>query len=245
MGEEKKEPPLGILIPGSWKEEDQFPGRGAGTWVKIADLTEPAYREAFAEPNVIQHNYNQGILIVEGSHAQIIGNRIAANVKANIGLGGTNSGQTRITHNLIQESKSEGIFVIEGEQNLEVSYNWVSVNSVGLVLFNTKGTFKQNRMKKNQGAGVVILGQTTAVLDGNIIKGGDKYDENSNSNGLQIKDLAEPELRNNKIMWVKKDLDCEPRKHYKKMMRKIRENNNELRGAGTDNKAGFMNCSVV
>ena len=70
-------------------------------------------------------------------------------MKANIGLGGTNSGQTRITHNLIKESKSEGIFVIEGEQNLEVSYNWVSVNSVGLVLFNTKGTFKENRMKKN------------------------------------------------------------------------------------------------
>lgn len=88
------------------------------------------------------------------------------------------------------------------------------------------------------------MGQTTAVLDGNVIKGGDKNDENSNSNGLQIKDQAEPELRNNKIMWVKKDLDCEPRKHFKKMMRKIRENNNELRGAGTDSKARFMSCSI-
>ena len=62
------------------------------------------------------------------------------------------------------------------------------------------------------------MGQTTAILDGNVIKGGDKNDENSNSNGLQIKDQAEPELRNNKIMWVKKDLDCEPRKHFKKMI---------------------------
>ena len=50
----------------------------------------------FAEPNVIQRNYNQGILIVEGSSADIIGNKISANFKANIGLGGAKSGQTCI-----------------------------------------------------------------------------------------------------------------------------------------------------
>ena len=120
---------------------------------------------------MIQQNYNQGILIVEGSHAEIVGNKIALNIKANIALGGANSEQTRITHNLIEASKSEGVFVIEGEETLEVSYNWIDKNSGGLVLFNTKGTFKENRLKKNQVAGVFALGHTFATLDGNIIKG--------------------------------------------------------------------------
>ena len=50
------------------------------------------------------------------------------------------------------------MFVIEGEEALEVSYNWIDKNSGGLVLFNTEGTFKENRLKKNQVAGVVVLG---------------------------------------------------------------------------------------
>ena len=53
-----QEPVLGITVPKSWKEEDQYPGKGAGTWVAIKDLSDPGKREIFAEPNVIQQNYN-------------------------------------------------------------------------------------------------------------------------------------------------------------------------------------------
>ena len=35
---------------------------------------------SFPNSNVIRYNYNQGILIVEGSYAEIIGNKIDANM---------------------------------------------------------------------------------------------------------------------------------------------------------------------
>lgn len=69
---------------------------------------------SFPNSNVIRYNYNQGILIVEGSYAEIIGNKIDANIKANIAVGGENSCKTKIKFNLIENSKSEGIFVVEG-----------------------------------------------------------------------------------------------------------------------------------
>ena len=40
--------------------------------------------DSFAAPNVIRENSNQGILIVEGSSAAIVGNKIYRNKKANI-----------------------------------------------------------------------------------------------------------------------------------------------------------------
>ena len=52
---------------------------------------------------------------MEGSYATIIANKIDANIKANIALGGERSGKTKIKFNMIENSKSEGIFVIEGE----------------------------------------------------------------------------------------------------------------------------------
>ena len=71
--------------------------------------------KSFPNANVIQGNYNQGILIVEGSSAEIIANKIENNIKANIALGGEQTGKTRIMYNYIFNSKSgEGIFVVEG-----------------------------------------------------------------------------------------------------------------------------------
>ena len=79
--------------------------------------------KSFPNPNVIQQNYNQGILVVEGSYARIISNKIDSNIKANIALGGHRSGMTRIKYNYIENSKSEGIFVAEGEQTLIIEDN--------------------------------------------------------------------------------------------------------------------------
>jgi len=68
-------------------------------------------------------NFNQGILLVEGSHARILANKIDSNIKANIALGGKSSGSTRIKFNYIENSKSEGIFVVEGEEKLLIEDN--------------------------------------------------------------------------------------------------------------------------
>lgn len=48
--------------------------------------------KSFPNPNLIVANYNQGILIVEGSSARIYANKIDKNIKANIALGGKNCG---------------------------------------------------------------------------------------------------------------------------------------------------------
>jgi len=79
--------------------------------------------KGFPNPNVIQSNYNQGILIVEGSSAKIIANKIDKNIKANIALGGMASGMTKIKYNYIENSRSEGIFVVEGEEKLLIEDN--------------------------------------------------------------------------------------------------------------------------
>ena len=65
-------------------------------------------------------------MIVEGSSAHIIRNRIEHNIKANITLGGQESGNTRIVQNKILNSKSgEGIFVVEGEKDLHIEGNYI------------------------------------------------------------------------------------------------------------------------
>ena len=80
--------------------------------------------KSFENANVISNNYNQGILIVEGSHAEIIANKVEHNIKANIAMGGQNSKETRILYNYILNSKSgEGIFVVEGEDGLLIEDN--------------------------------------------------------------------------------------------------------------------------
>ena len=61
-----------VKIPMSWHEHNPVDQRE--TWLRIRMLD--GLKEEFAEPNVIQQNYNQGILIVEGSWAAIVGNKI-------------------------------------------------------------------------------------------------------------------------------------------------------------------------
>lgn len=55
--------------------------------------------KSFPNANIIGSNYNQGILIVEGSHASIIANKIEKNIKANIAIGGKKCGLTKIKYN--------------------------------------------------------------------------------------------------------------------------------------------------
>jgi hypothetical protein len=53
----------------------------------------------------------------------VIANKIHSNIKANIAVGGAKSGNTRIKFNYIEESKSEGIFCVEGEEKLLIEDN--------------------------------------------------------------------------------------------------------------------------
>ena len=62
----------------------------------LKDYVDGTFRlKSFPNSNVIRYNYNQGILIVEGCYATIIANKLDANIKANIALGGERSGKTR------------------------------------------------------------------------------------------------------------------------------------------------------
>jgi parallel beta-helix repeat protein len=83
-------------------------------------------------------------LIVEGSSAQIFANKLDKNIKANIALGGKNCGKSKIKYNLIENSKSEGIFVVEGEEHLIIEENIVTGNHDGIVLVLSKGVVRCN-----------------------------------------------------------------------------------------------------
>ena len=90
--------------------------------------------KSFPNANVISSNYNQGILLVEGSSAMIFANKIDKNIKANIALGGKNCGKTQIKFNMLENSKAEGVFVVEGEERLLIEDNDIISNHDGIVL---------------------------------------------------------------------------------------------------------------
>lgn len=88
-------------------------------------------------------------MIVENSNAKIICNKLDKNIKANVALGGKNSGKSRIKFNLVENSKSEGIFVVEGEETLLIEENKVLGNHDGIVLVMSKGIIRKNEIKEN------------------------------------------------------------------------------------------------
>lgn len=73
-------------------------------------------------------------MIVEGCVAKVSDNNIQKNLKANIAYGGKNSGQSKIEHNMISGSVSEGVFLVEGEENAMISENTIFENKDGIVM---------------------------------------------------------------------------------------------------------------
>jgi len=95
-------------------------------------------------------------------------------------------------YNYILNSKSgEGIFVVEGEKELLIEDNQIESNQDGVVVVNSNGKIKNNKIKQNTRSGVLSAGRSTAHVIGNII-------EESNT-GLLIKDPSELVLRKNEI----------------------------------------------
>ena len=159
----------------------------------LQDYIDGTFRlKSFPNSNIIRYNYNQGILIVEGSYARIIANKIDANIKANIALGGEHSGKTKIKYNLIENSKSEGIFIIEGEEKLLIEENHINNNFYGIVLIDSNGIIKNNSILDNYTSGILTEKKTSALIQNNIIA-------KNMTTGVIIKDPSLPDLRSNQI----------------------------------------------
>ena len=122
----------------------------------------------------------------------MISNKIDNNIKANIAVGGVNSGNTRIKYNYIEESNSEGIFVIEGEDKLLIEDNQILSNADGIVLVGSKGFIRENNIKANGRAGILTADESTPIIDSNNI-------EENQAAGNLIKNPSRPEIRRNEI----------------------------------------------
>ena len=159
----------------------------------LKDYIDGTFRlKSFPNSNIIRYNYNQGILIVEGCYATIIANKIDANIKANIAIGGEKSGMTKVKFNIIENSKSEGIFVIEGEDKLLVDDNIINNNFYGVVLVDSKGIIKNNQILDNYTSGLLTEKNTTALIQDNVIA-------KNMTTGVIIKDPSLPDLKSNHI----------------------------------------------
>lgn len=58
-------------------------------------------------------------------------------------------------YNYIENSKQEGIFIIEGERELLIEDNHIEMNQDGIVLVNSEGQIKENSIKSNLRAGII------------------------------------------------------------------------------------------
>ena len=107
-------------------------------------------------------------------------------------MGGKNCGLSKIKWNLVENSKSEGIFVIEGEEKLIIEGNEVCSNHDGIVLVESRGIIRGNVVKENQRSGILTASKTNALIDSNIV-------EENWIAGILIKDPSLPELRKNEV----------------------------------------------
>ena len=125
-------------------------------------------------------------------------------------------------YNYIFNSKSgEGIFIVEGERDLLVEDNQIESNQDGVVLVNSDGKIKGNRIYHNTRSGVLSAGRTTAHVVGNVV-------EESNT-GILIKDPSEIVLRKNKIRKNNVQVEME-KKGAKKFWNLYQFENPEIKG---------------
>ena len=75
-------------------------------------------RAEIIDENLISNNLHQGLLSCEGTSIRVLNNKFDRNLKANIAMGGKNSGHSLIAQNKIHRSIQEGIFVIDGEAEM-------------------------------------------------------------------------------------------------------------------------------
>lgn len=185
--------------------------------IKIAENA----RAEITEENVIQKNYNQGILIVEGCSASVSNNKIWQNLKANIAYGGQGSQYTRIERNEIYGSVAEGIFWVEGHKDTIIKENTVNENKDGIVMYNSEGTVKENTIQFNQRSGIYWGGQTTTEVISNKVN-------NNVSIGIMIKDPSAPKLMSNEVRDNFYQLSLETKSSKKRLDNYL--SSNEIKG---------------
>lgn len=100
--------------------------------------------------------------------------------------------KSKIKYNIIENSKSEGIFVIEGEKTLLIDSNEITLNSIGIVLYDSQGIVRNNSVVENNVCGILTELSTTAVIMNNTIA-------KNQTTGIIIKDPSLPDLKNNSI----------------------------------------------
>lgn len=93
---------------------------------------------------------------------------------------------------MIENSKSEGIFVIEGEKFLLIEENTINNNYYGIVLVDSQGHIKNNQILDNYTSGLLTEKNTTALIQNNVIA-------KNMTTGVIIKDPSLPDLRSNHI----------------------------------------------
>lgn len=87
--------------------------------------------------------------MVSSCSVKVINNTLEWNLKANIAVGGKNSGNTLISQNKILKSIQEGIFVVDGEDQMVIVDNIVEENKDGITMFNSQGQVKNNSISQN------------------------------------------------------------------------------------------------
>jgi len=131
-----------------------------------------------AEPlpmgNTIRHNHCQGILLEESTSADIFCNNLHGNFKANIALGGESSGETQVKWNQIDHGLREGVFVVEGEETLQIHMNFIQSNDRGLVLLRSDGDVVSNRLIDNN-VGLQLVSETVGKIQDNYIERNKEY----------------------------------------------------------------------
>lgn len=170
--------------------------------------------------NFINQNYCQGIILEEGCSASIINNTISGNLKANIALGGVGS-NSEIKKNFIDKGKREGIFVVEGEENLVIESNYIDSNETGIVLLHSDGNIDSNIIKENE-TGISIVSDTIARLEKNRFE--------KNSKGIEIKDPANPDLKRNMFKDNSFHLKVDPLVYSKRWNQYVDSNPEVLNG---------------
>ena len=203
----------------------------------LKDYIDGTFRlKSFPNSNVIRYNYNQGVLITEGCFATVIANKIDANVKANIAIGGDRSGKTKIKYNMIENSKSEGIFVVEGEHHLLIEENTINNNYYGIVLIDSQGHIKNNQILDNYTAGLLTEKNTTALVQNNVIA-------KNMTTGVIIKDPSLPDLRSNHIH-ENNMFQVQMESHAKQRWKKYQIDNPKILGESVVPKALIETCSI-
>jgi len=130
-------------------------------------------------------------LLVDSSSAHIEKNRIYQNYKANIAYGGTNSADTVILTNKIFQSRSEGIFCIEG------GFSWIKFNEIydnqdGIIMYDSCIHISNNKIHENQRSGIICSGSSFPKIEVNEIYG-------NHQTGITVRDNSRIATKDNKM----------------------------------------------